>query len=173
MAQKSNGNESESQPNLEKENFNMKWPPNALFPLNLPSEKRNVKQEVIKDINSSENYLINTGFSSLGNIIDIFNTEVDMSTINSVRILLGSEPDNRPRKFWKIVDLQKEIKDYWLERGYSLLKGGNIIKTIEYIRTGKLHFKISDNFHAKLYIGESHAISGSSNFSKNGLSQKC
>ncbi|MBN3944650.1 SNF2-related protein [Nostoc sp. NMS9] len=172
MAKKSKGNESEPQSNLDNENTNMKWPPNALFPLNLPSEKRNVKQEVIKDINSSENYLINTGFSSLGNIIDIFNTEVDMSTINSVRILLGSEPDNRPRKFWKIVDLQKEIKDYWLERRYSLLKGGNIIKTIEYIRTGKLHFKILDNFHAKLYIGESHAISGSSNFSKNGLSQQ-
>ncbi|MBW4688315.1 MAG: hypothetical protein KME40_25305 [Komarekiella atlantica HA4396-MV6] len=172
MANKSTSSESEPQPNLNTENSVLQWPSNTSFPLNISSEKRNVKQEIIKDINYSENYLIVTGFTSLGNIIDIFSTDIYISKTNSVRIILGSVPEIRPRKFWKRVELQKEIKDYWLERGYSLLNGANIIKTIEYIKTDKLHFKILDNLHAKLYIGKGHAILGSSNFSKNGLTQQ-
>jgi energy-coupling factor transporter ATP-binding protein EcfA2 len=148
------------------------WPPNSLFPLNISDQKRTVLQEVDKDIKVSDEYLVVTGFTSLAHIIDSLGSGDMINDLDLVRIVLGWEPNVYRRKNWGRADLQKEIKDYWLERGYSVFKGGNVIKTIGLIEAGKIQFKISDHLHAKIYVGNSHAILGSANFSKNGLTKQ-
>lgn len=154
------------------------WPPNEEFPLNIAKnlnisgERTTVLQEVVRDSNCSENYLVVTGYTSLGHIVDFFSSKVDFSKMVSVCIVFGFDPEIRRRKSWGRVNFEKEIKDYWLERGYSLFKGGNVIRMIDLIKANKVQFKILDQLHAKIYVGDSYAILGSSNFSKNGLTQR-
>ena len=124
-------------------------------------------EEIKKDINESEEYLVITGFTSLAHIVT-FLGNIDFQKTKRIRVVLGFEPELRKRKFWKPAELTKEIKDYWADLNYSLLNGGEVIHTIELIKKGILEFRFSDKQHAKLYIGSTHAILGSANFSKNG-----
>lgn len=148
------------------DNLPLEWPPNYLFPLNIKAENRTVLQEIDKDIGASDKYLIVTGFTSLGHLVDMFGSGGINEDLSLVRIVLGWEPNVYKRKTWGRVNLEKEIKEYWLERGYSIFKGGNVIRTIELIKVGKIQFRISDHLHAKIYVGNTHAILGSANFSK-------
>ncbi|MHA2344914.1 MAG: hypothetical protein ACXADW_23950 [Candidatus Hodarchaeales archaeon] len=115
----------------------IKWPPNDLFPLNI-SRDINVLKEIIKDVKNSNQYLVVTGFTSLGHIIDFFGSENNFEHTELVRIVLGFEPLFKPRKSWDRAELANEIKEYWLERGYSVIKCGNLIKTIELIKEAKI-----------------------------------
>lgn len=148
------------------------WPPNEDFPLNIPSQKRTVLKQVNTDIKDSDDYLIATGFTSLSHIIDSFGKNELTSHLDSTKIILGWEPNVFKRKTWGKSDLKNEIKDYWLEQGYSIFKGGNVIKIIELIKAKKIQFKILDHLHAKIYVGNKHVILGSANFSINGLKQQ-
>jgi superfamily II DNA or RNA helicase len=65
--------------------------------------------------------------------------------------------------------LDQDVKEYWAGQHYSLLNGGVVIKVIELIKSEKICFKLSDRLHAKIYVGDRHAILGSANFSRNGL----
>ncbi|WP_163325532.1 SNF2-related protein [Draconibacterium mangrovi] len=159
--------------NLEKQgvlNFDqpeMEWPAHSGYPINI--NKQEVYSEVKTDINNSEKYLIVTGFTSLAQIIDFFSEEHRGAKTKNVRVVLGTEPDTRARKSYGEIKLSKEIKSYWLDEGYSIFKGGNVFKIINYINEGYITFRILPGLHAKLYIGDEHAILGSSNFSFNGL----
>lgn len=147
------------------------WPENIDFPLNLKNHlyRRTVLQEVKNDLDASQNYLVVTGFISLAHIIEFFGKQVDFNKTKHIRIVLGFEPDIKHRKTWKTAELDKEIKDYWANQNYSLLNGGEVIQVIEYIKQGKISFKLSDGLHAKIYVGDHHCILGSANFSKNGM----
>lgn len=150
------------------------WPPNEKFPLNWDhyGENRTVDHEVDKDIENSDDYLVITGFTSLSNLIDKFGSR-DYSNLKKVRIVLGWEPNRHGRKRYPLVNLEKEIRDYWLkEEGLSIILGGAVIKLIEDIKGGKIEFRYKDKLHAKLYVGNEHAILGSANFSKNGLTKQ-
>src|SRR5690606_33532522 len=109
-----------------------------------------------------------TGFTSLSNLIVFFCSQ-DFEKLESTRILIGFEPNVRGRKKYLRFKLDKEIKDYWLKRGLSIMLGGAVINLIDKIDKGIIEFKYKDKLHAKLYVGDKHAILGSSNFSKNGL----
>jgi superfamily II DNA or RNA helicase len=148
------------------------WPDNHLFPLNLKdsSERRTVLQVVLEDIAVSNHYLVVTGFTSLAHIIELFGGKVNFDSLQDVRIILGFEPELRERKLWKSAELDKDVKEYWAGQHYSLLNGGVVIKVIELIKAQRICFRLSDGLHAKIYVGDLHAILGSSNFSKNGLS---
>jgi len=143
------------------------WPENPEFPINI--ESQTVYSEISKDIINSSQYLIVTGFTSLSQIIDFFTQNVNYEITKSVRIILGTEPDLRTRKSWGRVELADEIKNYWLEQDYSIFHGGKVIKIIELIKNRTIKFRILEGLHAKIYVGDNHAILGSSNFSKNGL----
>jgi superfamily II DNA or RNA helicase len=145
----------------------IRWPNNKSFPLNIKPQ-RNVESIIYSDIESSREYIIITGFTSLSNLIDFFGSK-DINTLEKVRILIGFEPNIRGRKKYLKSKLDKEIKDYWLKKGVSIILGGAVINLIEKIDQGKIEFKYKDKLHAKLYIGDRHAVLGSSNFSKNGL----
>jgi len=145
-----------------------KWPDQVLFPLNLKSYNRTVESVVYKDIEESSEYIIITGFTSLSNLVDLFGSK-DFQNLKKVRILIGFEPNIRGRKKYVKLKLDKEIKDYWLKKGLSIMLGGAIINLIDKIDKGKIEFRHKDKLHAKIYVGNDSAVLGSSNFSKNGL----
>ncbi len=145
-----------------------KWPDQVLFPLNLKSYNRAVESIIYKDIESSSEYIIATGFTSLSNLVDLFGSK-DFENLKKVRVLIGFEPNIRGRKKYVKLKLDKEIKDYWLKKGLSIMLGGAIINLIDKIDKGKIEFRYKDKLHAKIYVGNDNAVLGSSNFSKNGL----
>lgn len=149
--------------------FNIiKWPEQGLFPLNLKSLGRKVEPIVYKDIEESSEYIIITGFTSLSNLVDFFGSK-DFEKLKKVKLLIGFEPNIRGRKKYVKLNLDKEIKDYWLKKGLSIMLGGAIINLIDKINKGEVEFKYKDKLHAKIYVGNESAVLGSSNFSKNGL----
>jgi superfamily II DNA or RNA helicase len=148
----------------------VEWPTNECWPINRKDTypRRTVLQEIKKDVSFSETYLVVTGFTSLAHIIEFFGKEVNFEKTKVVKIVLGFEPELKQRKFWKMVELDDEIKEFWTTQNYSLLNGGEVIRIIEYIKRNKITFRLLDGLHAKIYIGDTHAILGSANFSKNG-----
>lgn len=146
----------------------VKWPDQDLFPLNLKALNRSVKEVLYNDIEDSSEYIILTGFTSLSNLIDLFGKQ-DFEKNKKVKILIGFEPNLVGRKKYSRVGLDKEIKDYWLKRGLSIMQGGAVIHLIEKINLGIVEFRFRNKLHAKIYVGDSFAILGSSNFSHSGL----
>ena len=157
---------------LDFDNPEIEWPANKYYPLNLPNYSRSVLSEIIKDAKSSKKLLIVTGFTSLAHVIDFFGKDLNDGIQRKSEIILGFEPEIRRRKYWGKADLDKEIKDYWLERGYSIFHGGRVIDMIERIKNGSIEFRILDKLHAKIYIFNDSAILGSANFSINGLTRQ-
>ena len=154
-----------------------RWPEHERFPINSKllnerfPEKRTAGGIIIPDLDRSRNYLIVTGYLSLSNIIDTF-ARKEHDGDKPVRILLGFEPELRGRKHWQRHALDQQVVDYWLERGISPFKSGTVVRTLELIDKGTLSFKLLDRMHGKLYVGDAHAVMGSSNFSKNGLAEQ-
>jgi len=148
-----------------------KWPDQDLFPLNLKAYFRTVGSVIYSDIEKSSEYIIITGFTSLSNLIDLFGSK-DFNKNSLVRILIGFEPNLKGRKKYTRLGLDKEIKDYWLKRGLSIMQGGAVMHFIDKINRGLIEFRFRDKLHAKLYVGDHHAILGSSNFSHNGLTSQ-
>lgn len=165
-------------PNLKKFNVQtsfdfeaQQWPDQQKFPLNIKSDGRSVEKVIYPDIEQSTNYIIVTGFTSLSNLIDLFGSK-DFPNQEKVRVLIGFEPNLRGRKKYERGELDKEIKDYWLKAGLSIMQGGAIIHLIDKIERGKIEFRFKDKLHAKIYVGDKFAILGSSNFSRNGLNSQ-
>ena len=150
---------------------NFPWPPNDIFPLNLDKE-RNILSIVTKDIRNSTHYLIVTGYTSLYHIVTFLGNDANIQRCQVVEIVLGFEPEVKHRTRWGTTKLDKEIKEYWLERGFSILDGGNIIKIIELVKQNKIKFKFLHPLHAKINVGTYYAIIGSANFSFNGLTKQ-
>jgi superfamily II DNA or RNA helicase len=100
--------------------------------------------------------------------VDLFGSK-DFENLEKTRILIGFEPNIRGRKKYIRLKLDKEIKDYWLKKGLSIMLGGAVMNLIDKIDTGKIEFRYKDKLHAKIYVGNDSAVLGSSNFSKNGL----
>lgn len=122
---------------------------------------------LLKDIKSSENYLILTGFTSLSNLIDVFGA-ADYPKLQQLRIVIGFDPDERVSKRLPHYSLSTEIKNYWVKQNVSIRLCGPILNIIEKIKSGTYRFKAKDRLHAKIYVGDQAAILGSSNFSKSG-----
>ncbi len=145
--------------------------PNELhYPTNISSKAR-VEQFIKEAFKSSTNFLVVTGFSSLGYLIDFLGKDKHDT---KVQIVLGNEPlhkegINRQNYFTTKIELNQEIFDYWVEQGISPLQSGAVVNLIELIKNGSVDFRILEKLHAKIYIGENHAILGSSNFSQSGL----
>jgi len=153
------------------DNYKYTWPSQSDFPINNETFERTIKSVILEDIHASSAYLIVTGFTSLANLIEIFGTN-DFKNISKLKIVLGFEPEIINRKKWPSYNLATEVKNYWLRQGISIVLGGAILNLIERIRSGQFEFKLLDKLHAKIYIGDHHAILGSANFSKNGLTKQ-
>jgi superfamily II DNA or RNA helicase len=153
--------------NLFDYDFTLDLPGQDQFPLNLIKQGRTVRDVLLKDIRSSEDYLILTGFTSLSHLIDIFGT-TDYPKLRKLRIVIGFDPDERVSKRLPHYSLSAEIKNYWLKQNVSIRLCGPILNIIEKIKAGLFDFRVRDRLHAKIYVGDQAAILGSSNFSKSG-----
>lgn len=144
-----------------------KLPPADEMPLNYSSPK--TQHWVYEDFKASENYTIITGFSSLEFLLHFFN-QIPLNTEQHTRIVLGHE-DLRAGGVKNIpaTKLSQEIMDYWLSQRISIDSCGGVLHLISLIEAEKVEFRILQGLHAKIYVGDSHAMLGSSNFSKSGL----
>ena len=147
-------------------NFN--WPSQDVFPLNIEELDKKVRTVLDRDLNVAKDFILLTGYTSLSHLIDTFGKE-DYDNIDIIRIVLGFDPNFRGRKRYHTKPLDKEIKEYWLKKGLSILQGGSVINLIEKIKSGKVQVKFYNKLHAKIYVSHKMAMLGSSNFSHNGL----
>ncbi|MBH8556992.1 SNF2-related protein [Hymenobacter negativus] len=152
-----------------------KWPPQHLQPINWHPRQLRVEPWFLRDLKASTEYGILTGFTSLSELVTLFGgNKYDLPTFRAVRVMLGFEQEPRPRdkKGWPVHQpLADEIRDYWLKRGISIIHGGAILRTIALLEEpeGWLKMRLLEGLHAKLYVGDTHAMLGSSNFSPYGL----
>jgi superfamily II DNA or RNA helicase len=150
--------------------FNKDFPSGYSYPTNIDKNAK-VERFIKEEFEASGDFLVVTGFSSLEYLINFLGRSV---YDKKVRIVLGNEPlynqnTKRQNYFASKAELSQEIFDYWIEQGISPLQSAAVINLIEYIKKEVIDFRILDNLHAKIYIGEKHAILGSSNFSYSGL----
>ncbi|WP_243472753.1 SNF2-related protein [Winogradskyella sp. MH6] len=144
------------------------WPKQEHFPLNLKTYNRTVQETLQGDIESSKELTILTGFTSLSHLIDTFGNK-KLENLKDIKIVLGFEPNPLGRKRYHVWPLEKEIREYWLKEGLSILSGGSVINLIQKIKNKSVHIRFYDKLHAKIYASDRMAMLGSSNFSKNGL----
>ena len=145
------------------------WPSLDLFPLNL--NDRSVADNVVEDLRASPSPLIVTGYASLDKIIDFV---AGCPQRSQIRILFGQEPFGSQRESFQLsrVSLSDEIRDYWLERGISVLLSAKLIRCIERLKNLSFIARYpsgGERLHAKIYCGEKAATLGSSNFTRVGL----
>ncbi|MBF9140307.1 SNF2-related protein [Hymenobacter properus] len=145
----------------------MTWPDHSKFPVNYPPERRQVFPLLEADLRASPDFLAVTGFTSLSFIIELFGL-IDLPEGHRVRLTLGFAPEGRARKNWPKVAVAQEIRNYWLERRFSIIQLGAVLRTAQLLREGRLQVRAADHLHAKIYIGAEHATVGSSNLSDNG-----
>jgi len=131
-----------------------------------------VEDTVLRDLRVSKNPLLVVGYSTLDRLID-FIASVDEAT--EIRILIGTEPFPSKAETFSLInnDLPQEMKDYWLERGISVLLSGKLLKCIDRLRANsvKARYVMRSRWrlHAKIYVGDNAATLGSSNFTNPGL----
>jgi superfamily II DNA or RNA helicase len=148
--------------------YSLNLPDQSKYPINLTKKGLMVREVLLKDIHTSGDYLIVTGFTSLANLISIFGS-TDFKDLRRLRIVIGYDPDERVSKKLPHYSLPTEVKNYWLKQDISIKLCGPIINIIEKIRNNKFEFRIKDKLHAKIYVGDHALVLGSSNFSKSGI----
>jgi superfamily II DNA or RNA helicase len=148
------------------------WPDQIRFPINFDGQK--VESIVLKEIQSSSAPLIVTGYTSLDYLID-FIASLPGERPGSVSILIGSEPSPARRRNYSLekISLPQEITDYWLEEGISLWLCHKVFIFIEMLKEGRVVTKYipdqQNKLHAKIFLCDSSATLGSSNFSFTGM----
>jgi len=157
------------EPGDESGQFDLEWPNLERFPLN--TKQGRVQDLIVRDLRSSDSPLIVAGYASLDKLIDHI---ADCREKSTVRIIIGCEPfDSRRESFRHGEDaVAKEMEDYWLEKGISLLYCAKLLVCIERIKKGRVQARYSGGstrLHAKIYIGDDAATLGSSNFTHPGL----
>lgn len=145
------------------------WPDPNRFPLN--RDHLHVEDVVLHDLKTSTQPLIITGFSALDRLIDFV---ADTSSTGPVRIVLGSEPFPSRRETYEVRGntFTREMEDYWLNRGISILLSAKLIICIEKLKAHQTlvrYVTSSHRLHAKIYVGDDAATLGSSNFTNPGF----
>lgn len=145
------------------------WPPAERFPLN--HEQAAVADLVVRDLKASDNPLIVTGFASLDRLVAFI---ADAPENSNTRVVFGSEPQEG-RATWAVgdYDLPRAMREYWLERGFSVLLSAPILTCLDRLRSGQVRARYvarsAWRLHAKIFIGDQAATLGSSNFTRAGF----
>jgi len=149
---------------------NDNWPDPWRFPLNRDDAR--VEDVVRKDLRESEEPLLVTGFASLDRLIDF---AASAERCRRIRVVFGSEPFDSRREVFSLTDtdLPHEMKEYWLNRGISVLLSGKLLVCIDRLKAGSLLTRYVARsgwrLHAKIYVGDQAASLGSSNFTDPGF----
>lgn len=146
------------------------WPSPERFPLNQDAAR--VEDTILADLRSSVSPLIVTGFATLDRLV---NFVANADKCDQIRVVFGSEPFASRQDTFSIkeLDLPHEMKEYWLERGISILLSAKLLVCIERLKANTLQTRYvarsAWRLHAKMYVGDSAATVGSSNFTDPGL----
>jgi len=152
------------------------WPPSARFPHNEGGES--VRNVLAPELVCSPAILIITGYASLDEILQLLNQR-RLGANDRVRLMLGNDPYVVPRKTYPLgsQSLADEIRDYWLEQGFSVLHCGELlrVRTMVEQNPDNIQLRIATKkhpVHAKIYRTDSSITLGSSNYSKRGLEKQ-
>ncbi|WP_020143459.1 SNF2-related protein [Terracoccus sp. 273MFTsu3.1] len=154
----------------------MRWPDPTLFPVNHFGSR--VRDQVWRDLVSSQSPLVLAGFASITKIIELVAALGHKPEPRSVRILLGTEPFATERVSFgsSAKAFTDDVRAYWMEQhGVSLLLSAKIVHAIEALDAGWFEVRFvpgRTRLHAKIYVGDSAATVGSSNFTEAGLSSQ-
>ncbi|MEX2499829.1 MAG: SNF2-related protein [Wenzhouxiangellaceae bacterium] len=148
------------------------WPDPARFPLNL--DDVSVGDVVLEDLRHAENPLIVAGYASLDKLVEF----IAGSHSDSIRIVFGSEPHEGQQRRYRVGRrrLPREMREYWLSRGFSVLLAAPVLAAITALKDGRVQARYLARpgwrLHAKLFVGEVAATLGSSNFTASGLGRQ-
>mgnify|MGYP006165232811 CR=1 FL=1 len=110
-----------------------------------------------------------SGYSGLDQIIWF----IARKAVNAnIKLIFGHEPSTTNRfNFISPKKLDRDMRDYWLNRGFSPSNNSALIDAITALKDKRVIARIHKErfLHAKAYITNEAAIFGSSNFSKPGL----
>ena len=153
------------------------WPAQARFPVNRPSAR--VRDVVAEDLLASESPVLIAGYSSIAALVDLVadwrRRRADKP--GNVRLLLGSEPFASQRTHFMSPgeEFTQEVREYWLEQSISVLLSAKVIRVIAELDAGFLQVRVipgPPRLHAKIYVGDSAATVGSSNYTDYGLARQ-
>ncbi|MET0107203.1 MAG: SNF2-related protein, partial [Sedimenticola sp.] len=147
----------------------LEWPDAHRFPLNLSASK--VEDAVLADLHNAKSALLVTGYASLDRLIDF---AADGPESSRPRLLIGHEPHPSRRTSYELTgnSLPREVEHYWLRRGISLHLSAKLLHFIQRLKEGHIQVRYlagSMPLHAKIYVGDTGATVGSSNFSEMGM----
>lgn len=142
------------------------WPPQGRFPLNEGIQE--IGETIAESYGASDSFTIITAFTSLEHLLAFFSrNEVEGREVD---IVLGSEPTGGESTLYDSTrPVEERAREYWLEKGISILTGGGAVRLIEAMEAGQVRFLAAEDLHAKIYVGDDAAVLGSSNFSRQGL----
>jgi superfamily II DNA or RNA helicase len=153
------------------------WPEQSRFPVNLP--RRHVRDVVDADLRLSDTPLLVAGYSSIAALIELVAAWrlARGDRPGSIRLLLGSEPFPSQRAHFASAreEFTEEVRGYWLERSVSVRLSAKVIRTIEELDRGSLQVRVIPGppaLHAKIYLADSVATVGSSNFTDFGMAHQ-
>ena len=146
-----------------------RWPDPEAFPLN--EGRRKTGAIVAEDLAASDHFQAVTGFTSLSHLVQTFGGAPRRDG-QRVDVVLGNEPLPATSVRMRRQPLPDAVREYWLEQGISILLCGSVLGLVERVRAGEVRFFGLDGLHAKMYVGDEHAVLGSSNFSRSGLYQQ-
>jgi len=145
------------------------WPARTRFPLNL--DDRKVEVTVLPDLKQSVSPLLVSGYTSLDRLIDF---AAEWAGSSHARLLIGHEPHPSRRENYKLGarPFSREVEHYWLQHGISLHLSAKLLLFIDHLKEGHIEVRYLSGaapMHAKIYVGDTAATLGSSNFSEMGL----
>jgi hypothetical protein len=149
------------------------WPDPDRFPHNY--QRTSVKSQVWQDLLTSQAPLIITGYATLEMVVRLIEKYTQTAPAGAtIRFLFGHEPmpPHKPLAAAQRRTLDREMVDYWLNRGISLYVSTSVLAAITALEQDTVVARLAPEhppIHAKIYQGDQAITIGSSNFSKAGL----
>ena len=150
------------------------WPSQERFPVNHAGV--NVSHPVRDDLVTATDPIVVAGFSSIDEFLSLAAAWSSRhSGGGTLRLLLGTEPFTTERTSFVSAEASftDEVRRYWLEEhGVSLRLSAKIVNAIDLLDAGRVASRFvhgRTHLHAKIYVGDTAATVGSSNFTASGL----
>ena len=148
--------------------FNIPFP--TPDPLSFPTNEGNftVLERIISDSRDSKEELIVSGYAGLDQVISFISNHAKEANI---RIVFGHEPSTNKKLPKSHSRLGEEMRDFWLERGFSPRTNASVLESVKAIEEGRVKARIHTRkfLHAKAYRSQTAVTFGSSNFTSPGL----
>ncbi len=147
------------------------WPEPSRFPHNEAGAA--VGRIVVEDLSHEGDVLVVSGYASLDRLVRLLATR-NHATGGTVRILLGNEPFPSRRDGSRIGGerLADEVRDYWLERGISVMLARDVTTAREALEHEAVEVRTAApgrGVHAKVYCSDIAVTLGSSNYTAAGM----